>query len=336
MHAALALLLVGCEPEEKDTGEPPPPPIVGDVTVQGQAGWDPITTDRSDDVVAAPTVVDAAGGERPYVELTDRDGAVLAWVPATDLEPGAYTASGPDGVDEPVEVPFDVLPYGVDPGFDAANVVGKVWVGVKDSGLGVQPGGIGGLGPTYADAFRLEILSAGDDGAPFRVAWSYEGLECLLLEGTGTLTPEGLLTWSEAARDAPTVPEPSGLRDLWLRVGFLADGSAAGGAEGGFALDLAPVSAYAEDDVCGTLQALGGRCFDCVGTGAESCATLQFHAVTLAPTDGTLDGLPPCELDLREAGPALSCDGGVCAIGVFPPFLLFAARRRRKDATPPA
>jgi hypothetical protein len=335
--------LLGCPPNGDKAGvdTAPVPPLVAWGEAWGQAPWDPVAIGRSDAAVATPNVHDEAGTQERYVPLRDREGAQVVhdegatvWVPATELTPGAYTMSPPHGVDVwDGSGGFEVLPYGVSDAFDAANVVGRTYrlLGAHV----VEPAGVTALATSLSEGVHFQILSVEGESARFRIVYD-DGADraCDFLRATGTLTSTGRFSWSEPGIEAPTVPNPMHLENLSIELGFLADGTAIGGARGTGTADVRDLLDEEGDRVvCDLLTTLGTSCWDCVGDDAPTCATVAFHAGTLQPIDGSYaDDLPSCGLDLDDAGEALSCtwDGDICAFSALVPFLTLAAARRRK------
>jgi hypothetical protein len=343
----LLLATLGCwsgpaspSPPEK-VEEAPPAVLVEGWRVWGEAGWDPLSFGLSDSGVeetAWPIVRDEAGDERPYDRVVDRGGNLDWFVPRETLAPGEYELESIVGADELVEESYTVLPYGADPAFDPANVIGRVYQPDSDTFAIVAPQVIGEYGRSYLADTALQIRSVDEAGAHFRIAASLDGESwCDVLRATGTLSPTGLLTWSLDALEVPTDPAPTHVEDLRLRLGFLADGSAAGGVEGNAVVDLAVLAALG-DDPCDLAASFGAHCWDCMGDRSYSCMDATFYAGTLAPTSLVLpDDLPSCGVDLEETSDAITCDfgGSLCAFAFVPSvFLVGAALRRRRRRRP--
>jgi hypothetical protein len=293
-----------------------------------------MTSSRSDDLSSAPIVRDADGWQQPYAPLYDHAGVLAGWTPDPDLAPGDYTVHAPPDVDAWNGVTsFEVLPYGVGEGFDATRVAGRTYrltmVALGDPAYfaGFQ------LAPVLEDVgVFLQVLDADATTADFRIVYD-EGAQprCEVLRGEGTISPQGRLEWAVDSVTMPTTPMPTSAYDLALSLGFLADGSAAGGVHAALTLDVGPLTAHMSD-LCGTTRDYGAACWDCTGDGAQ-CITMGAYAgVFDASSEALPDELPPCAVDLAETGEALSCDGsgGLCAAGIAPPFLLLAAVRRRR------
>ncbi|MES2642261.1 MAG: hypothetical protein V4850_22445 [Myxococcota bacterium] len=326
----------GSLPPPEKVVEAPPPVRVEAWGAWGEAGWDPLSFELTDDgayETARPIVRDVDGIEWMYDRAVGREGFFHWFVPSEALAPGDYELESIVGVYQAVEGPFTVLPYGVDPAFDPANVLGRVYQPDADSFAITAPNGFGGIALTYLADTALQIVSVDEAGAHFRIAATTDGEAwCDVLRATGTLSPTGLFTWSLDALEVPTDPLPTHVQDLRLRLGFLGDGSAAGGVEGNAVVDLAVLAALG-DDPCVLLPSFGAYCWDCMGDNSYSCMDATFYAGTLAPTSLVLpDDLPSCGVDLEETSDAITCDfgGSLCAFAFVPSvFLVGAAFRRR-------
>lgn len=343
---ALVALLAGCPPVGDKPGDtaPPPDPVSGRATLLGHAAWDPVVTWRSDGVVSAPVLVAPDGGSPAYTRLLSAEGLPLGgddapvWVPTDDLEAVRYSVEPPTDVDAwNGEDSADILPYGLDPSFDPAAVVGVTY-GLRSAAL-LQPADADSFAQTYVPAVRLQILGVEGGQARFRLLFDDPDLApaCEVLRATGALSETGRLTWSLAEAEAATTPEPTPLRHLSLELGFLGDGSEAGGARATVTADVRNIR---DDDgevvVCDLLGSFRETCWDCLGDGEASCASFAVYAGVFAPVGATYaDELPSCGLDTEAAGEALSCewDGDICALSTLVPFLTLAAARRRKRAT---
>lgn len=340
----LFLLLAGCwpatQPEPEPEPEEPEPVVLQTWSPWGYAGWDPQSFQVSPEEAAEtawPVVRDADGGYHPYDRLLSREGHRLGFLPRATLAPGVYDLTRITGVPAPTLRRFRVLPYGQDPAFDPAAVIGTFYAVDVDSLRLVEPIGVGSIVLSYLEEAALQIRSVDAEGAHFRIVANVgEDAWCDVLRATGTLSPTGLFTWSQDAIEVPTDPAPTHLQELSLRLGFLADGSAAGGVEGGATADLGVVDSLG-GDVCGFVQSFGSRCWDCLEDGSDSCLDAAFYAGTLAPADLALpDELPSCGVDLEETSEAITCEfeGGLCAFSFVPSlFLVGAAFRRRRSPT---
>lgn len=299
-------------PGETDTGEP----VTYSYTKYGAAPWDPLVLTDDDGVVAEPIVRDASGETVAMHTLEVHSGA-YAWAPDADLPVGDYSlvgvVGGPGGWDES----WTVSAYGEGSAFSADAVLGKVYHLDDTSPWGANPSLIGlGLSELGSGAeLYLEVLDAADGRATFRVAavMASDGTTCQVFKGAGELSEAGQLTWSVDELDVALTDGTVHTAADALRLGWLEDGSAAGGVELYATVDTRVVSTalFPDEVVTFLCYAFDMGCYDCTGDGVESCADVRVHAGTLSPAELTLDDeLPLCGVDLEAAPdlPTFSCD----------------------------
>jgi hypothetical protein len=262
--------------------------------------------------------------------LSSGKDAAYAYIATERLQPGTYEVSG-----TAEETTFSVGDWGTNPAFDPQSIVGHTYRMSPIFDYLVVPREIGPLLQQQIVSDHYIEFFDGGSTVDFRVILEDDNTTCLLLESTGELSETGEFTWSADELVAETTPRATTLQDLWLHLGFDADGTAAKGVEGGVWLDTRTMGATA-NDACDLVATFGVECHDCIGDQVDSCVFVAFHHGELAVSDGEFEeDMPFCTAVLADdLNPDFDCNGcqtGKTGAPVAPMVLLLWLRRRRKQ-----
>ncbi|MEZ4318414.1 MAG: MYXO-CTERM sorting domain-containing protein [Myxococcota bacterium] len=339
------LLLFACTPEPEPEPEPPPTPqvVLADLQLPSDP-WSPIRVDVRGGVPPIAPSMTVEGPTGP-VDLEVRwDGTVLVGTPVDAFEPGENTLVEVVGVD--LDEPFDILPYGMDPGF-AGLEVGDAFTLDLESGAFTEPPGIGPLVLQQLDhAFVLEITDVRDGEADYRVIVVEDDRACSGHSGTATVDAYGRLDWADPDLAFPLLGSTTRLYDASLRLGILDD--TLGGVRIAGVLDTAPLGpgliggdAHA---FCELAATFGIACLPCPDTGEETCTAIEYTGGRGVAFDIPWEPgatMSACVIDPDPQGPVfdippidcepVSCSthGPSAAWGLVP--LVLAVLRRRRS-----
>lgn len=337
----MLFFLLACDHEKPDS-DLPTPVTLDKMQVTGSAGWDPLWADMSDHSIQ-PLMVEAANGDPVTMAPMEYNGTPYAYTADPWMPPGTYTLLGSEEVAASMLESHEVLDYGQASGFDPTTLAQTTWElqhplqVLVPSGIGSVLGG--SVGPTY-----LYIESVEGTEIKFRLITSTldSGDLCQLLRATGTISPTGEFSWSEASIEAATSPTPVQMTNLALHGGWGSDPSHAGGFEGQVTIDTRGIDAYIEPDLadptgaaCDVLDGFGPGCYPCVSDNQPYCADVRFYGGALVPASPLdLDALSMCGFDLEQADVDFSCDFDIpdlsCSSVFFPLGLWSWSRIRRR------
>lgn len=340
----LALLLAGCAKgtEKPDTDTGVAPDI--DIYTTGSAPWDPYFTRIDYDRAPTERVAPLLDGAEASVALSDHEG-VYAWRADGDLAEGTHTLTYGDQT-----ATLIVEPYGIDSAFSAEAIVGQVYELDMETLWFSRSGPIGSVLDVVVDSLYLSVDSVDGDQAAFSIFAQEGGSTCAALRATGTLSETGQLSWSEDELVINTKQGEVSMWDLSLRVGWLADGSVAGGAETAATVHTALLSQEIligdtggpgdPGEICAYFSnGLSLECYDCDGDG-EYCTDIIAHSAVLYPVDdedGRFADAETCGVDLDDAGdynlgcsmPTISCSASTFGLIGLTGWL--GRRRRRRE-----
>lgn len=309
--------------------------IVEPTRAAGGACEDVVIDDFDDRL---PLVRDESAVDIPVEERQIRVTETI-WKGQEELAAGTYHFVGLDGETLGWEASFEVLPYGRDPSFDPASVIGGTWL--LDTAAFYEPWGV--LVSSIGNDTYLQILAVDGEAASFRLVtasqWEDISGACTLLEGVGTLTATGDFTWSQDPLPLPTDP-PIEARNATLHFGFLGDGSTGAGADLWFSADTEAVATWMSttdhpDEICDLAAGFGIECDTCPGGQSARCLPVALYGGTLTRSTTTLPAdPPPCVIALEED--SLDCDFGCSttrgrrtgALALLAMILAVALRRR--------
>ena len=304
--------LSACSPWIEPEPEPPPPVYPPELRVEELpvGPTDPLRVSASPCCgapleIADPIVVDADGA----TVALDPEGRPVDGI----WPPGAYTLTGAVGIPLVTSVPFEMERWGLDP-VDPTTLVGRAWEMTEhrsawDSVLGWLVGEPGAV---------LVLEDVEGDQALFSLVGRLDDLECVLLHGFATLTPNGSgLDWSDEALSfaLPGDAGESSAYDLGLSVRWDASTDRAWATAQGTA-DTRTLETWAFEDAwpgvaCALSSTVGTECTACPD-GEPLCLLGEIHAVRLEEIAlPDLEALPACGLDLVE----LDAPGGSGAFG---------------------
>lgn len=268
-----------------------------DVTALGEAPWDGIgvrllgRTCEGLEVwsnTGLPTVLDERGDPVVVEELD-----CGRYGPPAGFTPGSYRVTGLTEVDPAVgitsldlatPVEFTVGAWAAETDFVPVGIVGTVWA--LDGGWDCM-----GLWPDARAVFHphVRFVSLVGSDLEFQVLHvEEEGEACLLVQGVGTVQPNGVFGWDASVLEVDYEPVFR-LQDASLTFAFDREGLAVAGLEGAVQVETEDLASHFLGDpegLCGSAESLGDAfCRLCTDESDTDCLPLSVHGATMARVD---------------------------------------------------